>query len=179
MLVILVMFTTMSIVISQYDAQRDPLDVGNYALYPAIDAGAPRTVDPAHYDDLRDVARDRAEPYIQSQVVRGPFLRLLVPYRPESDTAALQRDCPELAKLHGDARRDAFLACLQRLHRITLDGRPRDDVQYDLSSDARTNRPALLAMIDLRALPPGRHELLVARPPQSKTPAAYRIPFWH
>ncbi len=47
--------------------------------------------------------------------------------------------------------------------------------------DPRTDRPALLAMIDVRALAAGRHVLSVDRPPLqpgAKPAAAYDIPFW-
>jgi hypothetical protein len=56
-------------------------------------------------------------------------------------------------------------------------------LRYDIASDPRTDRPALVAMVDVRALAPGRHELQVARAaaPDDKRPGAsapYRIPFW-
>ena len=60
------------------------------------------------------------------------------------------------------------------------------NLQYDVASDSRTDRPALLAMIDIRSLNAGRHELMVARPPaegsrrDEKDPGNryYHIPFW-
>ena len=50
----------------------------------------------------------------------------------------------------------------------------------------RTDRPALLAMIDVRELPRGRHEIRIARPPRSDRkpdkdkpdPGYDVIPFW-
>jgi hypothetical protein len=41
------------------------------------------------------------------------------------------------------------------------------DLHYDAGSDARTQRPALEAMIDVRALAPGRHELAIASAPST------------
>jgi hypothetical protein len=38
-----------------------------------------------------------------------------------------------------------------------------DDLHYDIASDPRTNRPALLAKIAIRALANGRHELRIGR----------------
>jgi hypothetical protein len=73
----------------------------------------------------------------------------------------------------------ATLACLQRLHPLRLDGRTLT-ARYEPSSDPRTDRPALVAMIDVRALGPGRHEVEVGRlaPVGEPADAAYRIPFW-
>lgn len=167
------------------NALRDPYSIGNYALFPQPGAGAARTVDTAHYEDQRNPLRDPAVPYIQTAVVAGPYLRLVVPYHPERDGSALRRSCPAAsAPGDEDARTASTLACLQALHTIELDGKPLPDLEYELSSDARTDRPALLAMIDVRQLGTGKHVLTVARPPSTyerkrrETPAPYRIPFW-
>ena len=85
-----------------------------------------------------------------------------------------------------EARAAALLACLGRLHAVSLDGRPLAELRYEASNDPRTDRPALLAMIDVRDLPPGRHELRIARPPYSDRrarknrpdPGHDRIVFW-
>lgn len=167
------------------NALRDPYSIGNYALFPQPGAGAARTVDTAHYEDQRNALRDPAVPFIQASVVTGPYLRLIVPYQPERDGSALRRTCPA-ARAAGDedARAASTLACLQALHNAELDGKPLPGLEYELSSDARTDRPALLAMIDVRQLAPGRHVLTVARPASAneykrrETPAPYRIPFW-
>ena len=69
---------------------------------------------------------------------------------------------------------------------MALDGTPLQDLQYEIASDPRTDRPALLAMIDVRTLAPGRHELRIARPPRGDSkpgkddedPGFDTIPFW-
>ena len=88
--------------------------------------------------------------------------------------------------LTGDALAMARLACLQALHAVTLDGAPLVNLHYEIASDPRTDRPALLAMIDVRSLAKGRHELHVARPPRggrasdpdNPEPGFHRIVFW-
>ena len=152
--------------------------VGNYGLFPNA-----RTLllDAAHYDDQRDTARGNSLPFVQAMVVEDPYLELTVPYEPRR-VAAPMAAC----KAGGEeAVRDAaLLACLSALHPVTLDGKPVADLRYDAASDARTDRPALLAMIDIRSLPPGRHELRVGRPPYADRkddkddPGHYRIVFW-
>ena len=181
------MFAVVIVVIWGHNAQRNPLEVGNYDAFPTAPTGATRTIDPTHYDDTRDVARGDALPYVQSLIVREPYLRLIVPYQPDRDNAALRTACPSAAALPQEERHTALLDCLQRLHPVELDGKPLASLQYDLSSDPRTERPALLAMIDVRMLATGRHELRVARPAADKqegdgndvrSNAPYRIPFW-
>jgi len=160
--------------------QRDPGEIGNYAWFPQFADGS-RTVDSAHYDDQRNPARDDNVPYIRSAVSIGPYLQLVVPYQPRRDEAALRAACPTR---DAHARDAARLACLQALRAVTLDGRPVPALRYDVGSDARTDRPALVAMIDVRALAPGRHELQVrrgdaARVGKDDTAAGSdRIPFW-
>ena len=69
---------------------------------------------------------------------------------------------------------------------MTLDGKPLNGLRYEIANDPRTDRPALLAMIDVRELPRGRHELRVARPPRADRkpdkdhpdPGFDAIPFW-
>jgi len=162
-----------------YAVMRKQVDIGTYALFP--DAGASR-IDPAHYDDERDPSRDDPIPYVQGMAIAGPYLKLVVPYDPRRDEAAM-RDCrvPENAKT--TRRTDILLGCLQSLHGATLDGKPLPSLRYEIASDPRADRPALLAMIDVRTLAPGRHELQVARPPRSgksnkDDPGFDRIPFW-
>ncbi len=167
------------------NALRDPYSIGSYALFPQPGVGAARTVDGAHYDDQRSAAHDPAIPYIQSAVVTGPYLRLMLPYQPERDGAALRRVCAG-ATVQRDAsmRAIALLDCLQSLHPVELDGEPVAGLSYEMSGDARTDRPALLAMIDVRPLGPGRHVLSISRPASARerqrreTPPPYLIPFW-
>jgi hypothetical protein len=155
----------------------DPSSLGGYARFPSGEGL--QVVDPSHYDDQRDPGIDRAVAYIQSSVVTGPYLKLVVPYRPGDDDAALRLRCPAIAaKLAADA---AALACLTEVHAIRIDGKPLVGQAYEISEDPRTDRPALLAMIDVRALAPGRHVLTVERTSTSKNKRAnepYAIPFW-
>ncbi|MDQ2702255.1 MAG: hypothetical protein M3Y70_05455 [Pseudomonadota bacterium] len=161
-------------VVLMYAAMRNPTVIGSYGLFPD-DEGM--RLDPAHYDDQRNPARARALPYVQSTVITGPYVQLMVPYRPGRDEPAMRAGCAETAPR---------LACLQALHGVMLDGKPLDTLAYEIASDPRTGRPALLAMIDVRELVPGRHELRVARPPpggeppdkDDPDPGFDRIPFW-
>ena len=103
---------------------------------------------------------------------------MVVPFLPGRDDVAMRAACPGAG-----ADDSAALACLQRLHALALDGKPLQGQRYDAGNDPRTDRPALVAMIDVRALPPGRHELRVARTDASASErdageTDYVIPFW-
>ena len=158
--------------------------LGNYAAFPSFTDG--HTLDPAHYDDQRDATRTEAVPFIQSDVITDPYLRLVVPYQPQRDNAAMRRSCaPALALADTPARAAGLLGCLAKLHAVNLDGKVLPGLHYESGSDARAGRPALVAMIDVRALAPGRHELQVMRAPpaaaERKHGASgneYVIPFW-
>ena len=165
-----------------YRAQHDPASLGQYDLFPRIDDPG-RHVDAAHYADTRSPDRDDAVPYIQSAVVTGAYVELLVPFQPRTDAAALRAGCPASRIAGAAGRGSATLACLDRLHRVSLDGIALSDLQYATGSDPSTNRPALVAMIDIRGLAPGRHVLDIAEPPlrTAGSPSAAvpdRIPFW-
>ena len=158
-----------------YFIARHPGAVGSYAAFPDGEALPARALDTAHYDDRRDPLRDPVVPYLQSAVITGPYAQLVVPFVPDRDPPAMRGACPQLRPddaLPDDDASTAVsaadrLACLQRVRAVSLDGRPLA-VAYDIGRDPRTERPALVAMIDVRALAPGRHELRVVRPPLAR-----------
>ncbi|HEY3521425.1 MAG TPA: hypothetical protein VGK80_10370, partial [Rhodanobacteraceae bacterium] len=125
-----------------------------------------------------------AVPFIQSAEIDGNYIRLTVPYRPDRDAAAMQRNCAASATIAApEERAAAMLRCLAGLHPVMLDGDSLANLRYDAGSDARSERPSLVAMIDVRALEPGRHELAIARAPAGSDdePAPSDpviIPFW-
>lgn len=157
--------------------------LGSYAMFPQ---SRTRQVEPAHYDDQRNPSRDPAMPFVQSSVIVGPYLKLVVPYRPRLDEPAMHRTCPHAKALPEQQRSGALLACLQALRNVTLDGAHQPGLRYEIASDPRTDRPALLAMIDVRSLARGRHELRISRPPRTDRkadkddpdPGYDLIPFW-
>lgn len=162
---------------------RGEMRFGSYAEFP--EAAAPH-IDPAHYDDQRNPARTAAVPYVQGMVIEDAYLKLVVPYNPQHDESAMRRRCPHARALPQPDRGAAQLACLAALRTVMMDGKPLHKLRYEVASDARTDRPALLAMIDVRELPRGRHELRIARPLSGKPKRGQgerhseydTIPFW-
>ena len=185
-LVVGIMLAAIIGVATSYRSMRSTTAFGSYALFPGADA-SDHGIKPAHYDDQRNPDRDEAVPFVQSSVVTGPYLQLLVPFQPGRNEPAMRKRCAHAQRLEGAARSTARLACLAQLHAVTLDGMPLGTLRYEIASDPRTGRPALLAMIDVRTLAKGRHELRVARPPRTDRkpdkgdpdPGFDRIPFWN
>jgi hypothetical protein len=185
LIIILVILPTAVLGVLTVLPAKSPYRLGNYAAFPYL-ANSSRAINAAHYDDQRDPARDPAVPYIQSAVVDTSYLQLVVPYQPDRDGAAIQRQCAAaLALTEPKARVEHTLDCLGKLHPVTLDDKPLQALHYATGSDARAHRPALVAMIDVRALAPGRHELRVMQPSaeasRDKSRDAtdeYVIPFW-
>lgn len=173
------------------EQQRGTLDIGNYTWLPPVENAATRTVDPQRYASLSPVRTGiDTDPYIQSEIVRDPYLRLFVPYLPTRLNAAIPRRCPGVdptlskdAALE-EARLAAVLECVATLHPVTLDGKPVADLRYDIHADATTGVRGFLAMIPVHDLARGRHELGVMPAPRSKTRAKdpplrpVVIPFW-
>jgi hypothetical protein len=166
-----------------YFLARQPDALGSYEGFPDAGALHTRQLDSAHYDDRRDPLRSRIAPYIQSAVVTGPYVELVIPWEPDRDGPAMRERCGP----------NGALACYGRKVRgVWVDG-TRLPAAFELGEDARTDRPAFVTMIDVRGLAPGRHELRIDRAPRirdedsqrvdplapTKQDASYEVlPFW-
>ncbi len=165
---------------------RDPRPLDGYGILPR-NSGA-HTLDPRHYADQRErLGSLLPAVHIASERIRGDWLRVSIPFRPTSDGEALLRLCPRLAEADPPAP-DAVLACLPRRFRLTLDGQPPAIApDFAFTRDPGSTLRSVVAMIDIRDLPRGRHELALFRGDArdaGKTgdepeQAAVRIAFWH
>jgi hypothetical protein len=162
---------------TSYYMARSPDDFGSYDAFPDSDEVPTRAIDSAHYDDRRDPLRSPITPFVQSTVIVGPYLQLVIPWVPDRDGPSLSAQC-------GTQESEAQLACYAlHVRTITLDGKPIAPV-FDIGEDARTNRPALIALIDVRSLARGRHLLGVTLPPRHRdghaddAPNTDFIQFW-
>ena len=163
--------------------------IGSYSMFPWPDSTV-TDINGAHYDDQRDPLLDGTAPYIETMVARGAYVKLVLPYQPRFDEAAMRERCGEAEALDQEARGKARLQCLAALHTVSLDGNILDTLYYDVAADPRTDRPALLAMIDVSSLARGRHEISILRAPTETTDIReerskserkaekYSIPFW-
>ena len=150
-----------AVIIVGVEFARDPDRTGNYAFVPVEARDSAATLLRQHYDDQRGDQRPGWIPFVQSQVIVDPYLRLTIPIRPALHEPAMRRHCPQAEASKNPNR--ARLDCLAAMHPLKLDGRPLQ-MEYDLASDPRAKLPALVAMIDVRDLANGRHELRVGQP---------------
>ena len=178
------MLCVLGAVFSQF-AMRSPNRLGTYASFPQFEKSSTQIVDAAHYEDQRETLGASVVPFVQSAVIDGNYLKLVIPYQPDRDSAGMRRRCPgALTIADADARAESMLSCLAALHSVSLDGKLLSDQRFDAGSDARSERPALVAMIDVRALAPGRHEITIARVPvlgddgKPESAKPWAIPFW-
>ena len=150
--------------------------------------GGPGALHAARYATLDDERNDRA-PWIDADVVTGPYLRLHIPYRPLVHDLAMPTACPDVRPLDFDdlgsararAATDAVLRCAARIHRIALDGRPLDSLRLRFFADPKANRRVFLAHVPVRALAEGEHVLTLwpaVRPGRAAATSPYTIPFW-
>jgi len=153
-------------------------------------------IDPLHYRDRRSPdAIEPATPSIQSLVVEGPYLELVVPYSARRANELIRAGCPDLEPLHHGvfvprsaetstpAHVRAAAACLGSLARLRLDGRPLDTGHWDFTLEPGSRLPAAIRFLPTAGLAPGRHELEVVVPgrdatPDDPDPVRHLIPFW-
>lgn len=160
------LFLLFAVTLLQVDANQEPFSIGNYGLLPKLRRDAGDSLDAVHYDDQRDSQHPTTTPYIQSQIVADPYLRLTIPIDPSVHNPALRQHCAAVSHASSDEalQRHEVLACLAALHPLQLDSRAVNGTRYDLGADPKARRPALVAMIDVRGLANGRHELRIGRP---------------
>ena len=169
------------------------LRLGQWAVFehdylPGTNAAASRALVPAHYAPSRsESAASAMLPYIQSEIVRGDYVRLFLPYRARRHGDALRAQCPDVPEdaiedaAQEAQRLDALASCLARIHVAELDGTPLA-LDFMFGTDPRTGSQGMVAFIPVRDLAHGRHELRVARAPRTlsakKTEGPFVIPFW-
>ena len=180
---VVTMGLTFAIFFLQAVGARLGWEFGDFSGLPEDTRGAAALVLPAHYDSQRgDGVMLVPVPTIPDPVVRGPYLRLFIPYFPRRHGESMRSACPGMLRDDADAR--ARLACLQSLHAVAIDGVPVD-VPFDAAEDPLTGQRGMLAMIPMVDVAPGRHELTVSPAPLDRDRAEgadpitlYRIPFW-
>lgn len=176
----------MMVSIGRMETSHSLWRLDGYGLLPG-DGKAGHTLDPRHYADQRE-RLDSLLPavHIPSEEVAGDWLRIFIPFRPTPDTFALKRLCPELANA-SQPEPEAVLACLPKRYILAIDGIPVPTPDFDFASDPEHHLRGVVARIDVRDLPRGRHELSLRYGDVQKeadeekvTPALpqVRIPFW-
>jgi hypothetical protein len=158
-----------------------------------------RGVSNDYYETLRSADAPTTGPLIQSDVITGPYVRLFIPFRSDRHDPWLAASCPgaqplRKTSLHlpdapaNAARADSVaartLACLGRLHAVSIDGTLRPELEYRFYTHPATGRDGIITYIPTAPLAPGMHTLRIQPPPRSprsknRTPLEpYEIAFW-
>jgi len=153
-------------------------------------------IDPRHYRDRRDTdGAGPPMPSVQSLLIRDPYLELVVPYLPRRHNELIQEECPDLASFRRTGmsfigvettdrtHTDAAAACVGALFEVRLDGRTLADPRWDFTLEPGSERSALVTVLPVGELAPGRHELELSVPGRRATsadrrPERHLIPFW-
>ena len=166
-----------------------------YAYLP--DAPGALGVARAFYDNERgDDGTEFADvPFIQSDMVRDPYVRLFLPYRPRRHNRLVRERCPQVRaavpaggvlgapRPAGDRAGQAVLACLASLQPVTLDGRSVTPA-WRFSTEPKTGVRGIIAYLPVAGLAKGEHMLTITRlpprdPEEAKKPQPpFSIPFW-
>lgn len=192
------MFVLMASVLVVPTLQRVGVGVLLKGEFPNLQPGQPHALRANHYLDRQAPGQTLRLPVIASDIAKGPYLRLFIPYVPHWHDA-LVRDCrgasspgktpdaagtdsPQGADWRMDPQASAgVLGCLASRLPVTLDGRPVLE-SWVFADDRRYDRRGFVVMIDVRGASPGRHELGVQQPEAALSEDAprepWRIPFW-
>ena len=177
---------------------RDRIEADAYGYLPG-DPGR-FGVERGFYDDKRPAGEGYTLPSIQSDVIHGPYVRLVLPFLAGRHEALFARGCPEVRPFRegglrlgadepageSDAARQAVLACWARVQPVTVNGRPLA-VPFRFYTHPATGIRGVVAHVPTAGLPRGENVITVARvpmagelkggtPPKARPP--YSIPFW-
>lgn len=189
--VLFVLLATLGLVL----AGRDKLFPGRglsdgYAYLPD-DAGR-LALAPRFYEDKRGADEVVADvPSIQSDMVRDPYVRLFIPYRPRRHNQLLASRCGRGLAANGgaalrpatEAGEEAVLRCMAALQPVTLNGRPVT-APFRFYTQPGTGVRGIAAYIPVARLPRGENVLRVGAlarpdaPPGTKPAPPFVIPFW-
>lgn len=163
--------------------------------------GSPLLMESVHYLDQRPRGEAyELEPAVQSEVIRGPYVRVFLPYVPRRHDALVRERCPgaamrpegesgmppgELAAREA-ARERELLRCLREIQPIRLNGEPLPDPGFRFYVDARSGLRGLIAHLPTAGLPAGENLLEVGAVPipaadlerNETQPAPHPIPLW-
>jgi hypothetical protein len=182
----LVFLGSLGAVMAERAVRSDIVSLDSYAYLP--EEPGPHTASFAFYEDQQPPEEVFAKtPSIPTDVVRGPYVRLFIPYDPVRHNAALAAGCPEASPARTpdeDRRAAAVLACLARIHAVALNGKAQPGLDFRFFTQSRTGIRGIVAYLPVAGLPRGRNTITVQPAPRTskartKTPVKpWVVPFW-
>lgn len=153
-------------------SNRDGPAFESFTLFP--ESRTDSSLTDAFYEDRRGPDPTGRLPYIQSDIIEGPYARLFVPYYPNWDEELIAELCDEPEPFPGGAwlgdadepsveQLAAGLTCLARRFDLRLDGEPVASLDWSYAVDPATGARGTVAYLDVRDLAPGRHEIRLVR----------------
>lgn len=164
--------------------------VSSSAFFPT--RTGPLTSNERYFED-QDPDVVEGVPTLPSEVVRGPYVRLRIPFLARRDEARLRRLCPDLAEAsrqglvsatsRGEAPEEEnarLLACVTGLWAVTLDGAPLG-AEWSFYATGGNGISGVAAHIPSEPLGPGAHvlEIVEVPVPGDDTPAEDAEPRRH
>jgi hypothetical protein len=163
---------------------RGVLSADGYTYIP--DEPGALAVQPGFYADRAGGSPSHASlPQIQSDIVRDPYVRLFIPYRPRRHNDLIARRCRGVApNASGELAGAAALECLASLQPVTLNGKPLQ-TPWRFYTQPNTGIRGIMTYIPTTGLPKGENVLTVSLLPQlepsraqAKPRPPFSIPFW-
>ncbi len=164
---------------------RGVLSADGYTYIP--DEPGALAVQPGFYADQAGGSPTHVNvPQIQSDMVRDPYVRLFIPYRPRRHNALIASRCRAVAPdARGEVAGTATLECMARLQPVALNGRPLQ-TPWRFYTQPKTGIRGILTYIPTATLPKGENVLTVQQLPlvnpspkdAAKPRPPYSIPFW-
>ena len=177
------------------DARTGP-GLESYRLFPA--RRTELSIDYRLYESLRPEGRVYLrEPFIQSDIITDPYVRLFIPYFPFRDNDLLAEICPDAKPLPDEGLipgsdtappEDLRVAidCLASMHEVSVNGESLQGSRYHFYEDPDTGVHGILTHIAAEELPRGENEIRITRRPSKADEGRpreaerrlYVIPFW-
>ena len=170
--------------------RRGDLFVSGSEFFPARTAAL--AVNERYYED-RDPDRIEGVPTIPSDVIRGPYVRLSIPFVARRDAARLRALCPDLPLAGAPGlvttsdraepppeESAALLACVAGLWTLAVDGRPAAP-EWSFTASGGNGISGLVTYLPTAELGPGAHLLEVVEvlpADDERDPRRHFIRFW-
>lgn len=182
----LVFMGSLGAVTAERAVRADRLSLDSYTYLP--EGPGTHTASFAFYEDQQPPGEVFAKtPSIPTDVARGPYVRLFIPYDPVRHNAALAAGCPAASPARTpdeDRRAAAVLACLARIHAVALNGKAQPGLDFRFFTQSRTGIRGIVAYLPVAGLPRGRNTITVQPaplPPEARAATPVKpwvVPFW-
>ncbi|MCS6988985.1 MAG: hypothetical protein NZM06_05645, partial [Chloroherpetonaceae bacterium] len=139
------------------------IKVDNFDFFPDRWSGA-YMIQGSYYENLRSEGKLFLTPYIQSDIVREPFVRLVIPYDVSLNDSVLAR-APALAEMSRDKptaeQVKLAIETMRRFYHITLNDSTLSELEFSFYKNPKNEQPSMVAYIPAEHLPKGKNTLAV------------------